>query len=129
MNTRYFERNGGYEYAKVFYEEAYHFIEKKFGAEYVISAVMHADEINKAVTDEEGKDVYRYHLHAVVLPVVEKEILWSKRCKNEALRGTVKEVIHQISHSKKWASNVPLMDENGQPVLRKNGKHQVLSFI
>ena len=122
VNTRYFERNGGYEYAKAFYEEAYHFIEKKFGTEYVVSAVMHADEINKAVTDEKGKDVYHYHLHAVVLPVVEKKILWSKRCKDEALRGTVKEVIHQISHSKKWASTVPLMDENGQPVLRKNGK-------
>ena len=27
-----------------FYEEAYHFIEEKFGADNVISAVMHADE-------------------------------------------------------------------------------------
>lgn len=36
------------------------------------------------------------------MPVVEKEIRWSKRCKNPALVGTVKEVIPQISHSKKW---------------------------
>lgn len=28
VNTMYFERNGGYEYAKQFYEEAYHFIEE-----------------------------------------------------------------------------------------------------
>ena len=44
VNTMYFERNGGYEYAKQFYEEAFHFIEEKFGADNVISAVMHADE-------------------------------------------------------------------------------------
>ncbi len=55
MNTMYFERNGGYEYAKQFYEEAYHFIEEKFGADNVISAVMHADEINIAASEELGK--------------------------------------------------------------------------
>lgn len=122
VNTMYFERNGGYDYAKKFYEEAVRFLEKKFGADYIISAVMHADEINKAATEDLGKPVYHYHLHAVVLPVVEKEILWSKRCKDPALRGTVKEVVHQISHSKKWASDIPMTDENGEVILRKNGK-------
>lgn len=122
VNTMYFERNGGYEYAKQFYEEAYHFIEEKFGADNVISAVMHADEINVAASEELGKEVYHYHLHAMVLPVVEKEILWSKRCKDEKLRGTVKEVVNQISHSKKWKSDIPLTDEKGNPLLRKNGK-------
>jgi hypothetical protein len=122
VNTMYFERNGGYEYAKKFYEEAYHFVEEKFGPEYVVSAVMHADEINRAATDELGKEVYHYHLHVVVMPVVEKEILWSKRCKDPALRGTVKEVIHQISHSKKWASDVPLTDKSGEVIRRENGK-------
>lgn len=122
VNTMYFERNGGYEYAKQFYEEAYRFLQKKFGSEYVVSAVMHADEINKAASEEKRKDIYHYHLHAIVIPVVEKEILWSKRCKDPALRGTVKEVIHQVSHSKKWASNIPMVDENGKPILRKNGK-------
>lgn len=115
VNTMYFERNGGYEYAKKFYEEAYHFLEKKFGSEYVVAAVMHADEINKAATSDLGKDVYHYHLHAVVIPVVDKDILWSKRCKDPALRGTVRETIHQVSPSKKWASNIPLKDEQGQP--------------
>ena len=122
MRAMYFERNGGYEYAKQFYEEAFHFIEEKFGADNIISAVMHADEINAAATEELGKEVYHYHLHAMVLPVVEKEILWSKRCKDEKLRGTVKEVVHQISHSKKWKSDIPLTDEKGNPLLRKNGK-------
>ena len=122
VNTMYFERNGGYEYAKKFYEEAFHFIEEKFGADNVISAVMHADEINLAATEDLGKEVYHYHLHAMVLPVVEKEILWSKRCKDPELRGTVKEVVNQISHSKKWKSDIPLVDEKGNPLLRKNGK-------
>lgn len=122
VNTMYFERNGGYEYAKQFYEEAFHFIEEKFGADNVISAVMHADEINLAATEDLGKEVYHYHLHAMVLPVVEKEILWSKRCKDPGLRGTVKEVVNQISHSKKWKSDIPLVDEKGNPLLRKNGK-------
>ena len=35
VNTMYFERNGSYEYAKQFYEEAYHFIVEKFGADNV----------------------------------------------------------------------------------------------
>lgn len=122
VNTMYFERNGGYEFAKRFYEEAFRFIEGKFGSEYVISAVMHADELNRAASDDLNKPVYHYHLHAMVLPVVEKEILWSKRCKDPELRGTVKEVVHQISHSKKWASDVPMTDENGEVILRKNGK-------
>ena len=122
VNTMYFERNGGYEYAKQFYEEAYRFIVEKFGADNVISAVMHADEINVAASEELGKEVYHYHLHAMVLPVVEKEILWSKRCKDPELRGTVKEVVNQISHSKKWKSDIPLTDEKGNPLLRKNGK-------
>lgn len=118
VNTMYFERNGGYEYAKQFYEEAFHFIEEKFGADNVISAVMHADEINLAATEDLGKEVYHYHLHAMVLPVVEKEILWSKRCKDPELRGTVKEVVNQISHSKKWKSDI----QKCNPLLRKNGK-------
>ena len=98
VNTMYFERNGGYEYAKLFYEEAYHFIEEKFGADNVISAVMHADEINVAATEELGKEVYHYHLHAMVLPVVEKEILWSKRCKDEKLKSKIRD---QISYLEK----------------------------
>lgn len=39
------------------------------------------------------------------VPVVEKQILWSKRCKDKSLVGTVKETIMQVSSSKKWLSN------------------------
>ena len=122
VNTTYFEDHGGYEYAKKFYEEAFRFIEKKFGADNIVSAVMHADELNTEASERFGKDVYHYHLHAMVIPVVDKEVRWSKRCKDPELRGTVKEVIHQVSHSKKWASNIPETDEHGEIVLRANGK-------
>ena len=68
-----------------------------------------------------GEDVYHYHLHVVYIPVVEKQILWSKRCKDEALRGTVKEMIMQVSRSKKWESK-PVLDAEGNPMLNAKGK-------
>ena len=52
---------------------------------------------------------------------MEKQILWSKRCKDEALRGTVKETITQVSRSKKWESK-PILDEDGNPKLTEKGK-------
>ncbi len=82
---------------------------------------MHADERNRAMSDALGKDVYHYHLHVVYIPVVEKKILWSKRCKDKSLVGTVKETIQQVSMSKKWDSK-PALDEHGKPLLNANGK-------
>ena len=68
VNTRYFEDNGGYEFAKEFYEKAYKFAVDLVGDErYILSAVMHADEQNKAISDELGKEVYHYHLHVVYI--------------------------------------------------------------
>lgn len=114
VNTDYFERGGGYEYAKSFFEEAYCMAVKEAGGEeYILSAVMHADERNKALSEQLGRDVYHYHLHVMYIPVVDKEILWTKRCKDPALVGTVKEVIKQVSNSKKWKSE-KVMGENGK---------------
>ena len=122
VNSAYFFNHGGYEFAKQFYADAYKAAIKIVGGEqYILSAVMHADERNRAMSDALGQDVYHYHLHVVYLPVVEKQILWSKRCKDETLRGTVKEIIQQVSMSKKWASK-PALDENGTPVLSAKGK-------
>lgn len=114
VNTEYFERGGGYEYAKSFFEEAYRMaIKEAGGEEYVLSAVMHADERNKALSEQLGRDVYHYHLHVAYIPVVDKEVLWTKRCKDPALVGTVKEIIKQVSNSKKWKSE-KAMGENGK---------------
>ena len=119
VNTAYFEEHGGYDYACRFYEEVFRFAQKEYGPENILSAVMHADELNSALTEKLGYPVYHYHLHVVALPVVEKEIRYSKRCKDPELVGKVKEVIHQISHSKKWASQ-KVTDENGKSHLIKS---------
>ena len=121
VNTRYFEERGGYEYARAFYEEAYRFACGIYGEENIVSAVMHADERNRAMSEALGQDVFHYHLHVVYVPVVEKQILWSKRCKDKSLVGTIKETIMQVSSSKKWLSK-PALDEQGAPILQKNGK-------
>ena len=119
VNTAYFEEHGGYDYACRFYEEVFRFAQKEYGPENILSAVMHADELNSALTEKLGYPVYHYHLHVVALPVVEKEVRYSKRCKDPELVGKVKAVIHQISHSKKWASQ-KVTDEDGKSHIIKS---------
>jgi hypothetical protein len=102
VNTDYFEQNGGYEFAKKFYEEAYRLAVKEVGSEdYILSAVLHADERNKALSEHLGRDVYHYHLHVVYVPIVTKEIKWTKRAGME-LAGKVKATIPQVNHTDKW---------------------------
>lgn len=81
INSDYFEQNGGYEFAKCFYEKAFHFAEREMGADNIISAIMHADELNTALSEEYGKPIYHYHLHVIAIPVVQKEIKYSKDVK------------------------------------------------
>lgn len=122
VNSVYFDNHGGYDFAKQFYTDAYRSaIEIVGGEQFILSAVMHADERNQAMSEALGRDVYHYHLHVVYIPVVEKQVLWSKRCKDKSLVGTVKETITQVSSSKKWKS-LPAVDEQGRPILQKNGK-------
>ena len=122
VNSAYFYNHGGYEFAKQFYADAYKAaVEIVGGEKYILSAVMHADERNRAMFEALGEDVFHYHLHVVYIPVVEKQILWSKRCKDKSLVGTVKETIMQVSSSKKWISK-PTLDEDGNPVLNSKRK-------
>ena len=122
VNSAYFFNHGGYEFAKQFYADAYKAAVQIVGGEqYILSAVMHADERNRAMSEALGRDVFHYHLHVVYIPVVEKQIFWTKRCKDPALVGTVKETIMQVSSSKKWISK-PAFDECGKPLMQKNGK-------
>ena len=120
INSDYFEKHGGYEFAKEFYERAFHFAEQEMGKDNIISAVMHADELNTALTEEYGKPIYHYHLHVVALPVVRKEVKWTKKCKDKSLVGTTKEIINQVSHSNKWKSE-QVLDNQGKPVYDKKG--------
>ena len=122
VNSAYFYNHGGYEFAKQFYADAYQAAVNIVGGEqYIISAVMHADERNRGMSEALGEDVYHYHLHVVYVPVVDKEIRWTKRCKDPTLVGTVKEVKHQVSRTKKWDSK-QATDENGELMFGAKGK-------
>ena len=58
VNSAYFYNHGGYEFAKQFYTEAYQAAIKIVGGEqYILSAVMHADERNRAMSEALGEDV------------------------------------------------------------------------
>ena len=123
VNSAYFFNHGGYDFAKQFYHDAYQAAIKIVGGEqYILSAVMHADERNRAMSEALGQDVYHYHLHVVYVPVVEKQIRWSKRCKDKSLIGKVKETVMQVSMSKKWASKLVLDEVTGEPLKTAKGK-------
>ena len=102
VNSAYFDNHGGYEFAKQFYEDAYQAAVQIVGGEqYILSAVMHADEINRAMTEALGREVYHYHLHVVYVPVVEKkQILWSKRCRTRHWSAQSRETVMQVSQSR-----------------------------
>lgn len=57
VNTAYFEENGGYDFAKKFYEAAYQLaVAEVGGEEYILSAVMYADEKNTALSEQLGRE-------------------------------------------------------------------------
>ena len=69
VNSAYFHNHGGYEYAKQFYTDAYKAaVEIVGGEQYILSAVMHADERNRDMSGALGQDVDHYHLHVVYIP-------------------------------------------------------------
>ena len=60
VNTAYFHNHGGYDFAKQFYTDAYKSaIEIVGGEQYILSAVMHADEHGKPLLNANGKTVLR----------------------------------------------------------------------
>ena len=132
VNTEYFETmyeshgfTSGYDFARDFYAEAYKMAVREVGDEkYVLHAVMHADERNKGLSDKMGYDVFHYHLHVAYIPVVKKEIKWTKKCKDKSLIGKVKEVINQVNHSKKWESEKELGEDGKEYLVYSYSKLQ-----
>ena len=52
VNSAYFYNHGGYEFAKQFYADAYRAaVEIVGGEQYILSATMHADERNRAMSE------------------------------------------------------------------------------
>ena len=69
-----------------------------------------------------GEDVYHYHLHVVYIPVVEKEIRWTKRCKDKSLVGKVKENRYAGQHEQKVG--IPARSRRGHRGAITNSKGQ-----
>lgn len=92
-----------------------------YGQDSSPSTVVHANELNVALSDRYGEPTYHYHTHVVALPVVEKQVLLTKRYKSFELICTVKEVVQQVSHSKKWKSP-QVVGKHGKPVYGEKGK-------
>lgn len=66
VNSAYFHNHGGYEYAKQFYTDAYKAaVEIVGGEQYILSAVMHADERNRAMSEALGQDVFQRDQEAI----------------------------------------------------------------
>ena len=73
LNSAYFYNHGGCEFANKFYAVAYNDAVKIVGGEqYILSAMIHADERNKAMSEALAEDVFHCHLHVMYIPVVEK---------------------------------------------------------
>ena len=76
VNSAYFFNHGGYAFAKQFYADAYKAAAEIIGGEqYILSAVMHADERNRAMSDALGQDrfdlgtsidfIYQHNIYSI----------------------------------------------------------------
>ena len=128
VNTDYFETHGGYEYAKQFYAEVYELAKEIAGGEqYIITAVMprRRAQPGKPVTGWEG-------MCSTIISMLSTCRWWKSRSAGPNGARTRRcgvpcgRRVMQVSHSKKWPM-VPMTDEQGQPVLKKNGKPRLVS--
>ena len=123
VNSAYFYNHGGYDFAKQFYTDAYKSAIKIVGGEqYILSAVMHADERNRAMSEALGEDVYHYHLHVVYIPVVEKEIRWTKRVQGQIPGGQGQRNRYAGQHEQKVG--IPARSRRGHRGAITNSKGQ-----
>ena len=91
------------------------------GEQYILSAVMHADERNRAMSDALGQDVYHYHLHVVYVPVVEKEIALDETMQRPRFDRNGQGANHASQHEQEMGLK-PVIGEDGKPLKTKTGK-------
>ena len=128
VNTAYFDKHGGYEYAKRFFSDAYKMAVNEAGGEQYIISASHSRRRTqqKFVRRTEPRLCSIIISMSYISPLSKRKFLWTKRCKDKSLVGTVKEIVTQVSHSKKWSSE-RAVDENGNPVLNATGKQALVS--
>ena len=110
VNSAYFDNHGGYEFAKQFYEDAYKAAVQIVGGEqYIFSAVMHADEINRAMTEALGQEGGRSLEQQVPRPVVRRETLsgCSPPCARTGARLSGKDSCPQAGAHHEYAAAKP----------------------
>ena len=86
------------------------------GEEYILSAVLHADERNKVLSENLGRDVFHFHLHIVYVPVVEKREYFRQKKGEPESERKLKAVYTQVSHAKKWPLRVPV-ERDGKTII------------
>jgi hypothetical protein len=64
-------------------------IKEVCGEQFILSAVLHCDERNKALSDELGRDIFHYHPHVVYAPVVEKHEYFRRKKMSRRTRRAV----------------------------------------
>ncbi len=108
INPAYFDDRGGYEFARKFYGDVYRFAVGLYGESFIVSAVMHADEIHRSTSAERGRDVFHYHMHVVAIPAVPVD-------HNLSGNGQAR---FRVCHSVKW----PRMTERTEGGITKTVK-------
>jgi len=72
------------------------------GEQYIISAVMHADERNRNLSEELGRDVFHYHLHVIYIPVG-ITALYARLSRDDELQGESNSIVNQKDILTKFA--------------------------
>ena len=122
VNSAYFYNHGGYEFAKQFYADAYKAaVEIVGGEQYILSAVMHADERNRAMSEALGEDVYHYHLHVVYIRGEGNQFLGPSGGKDNSLGGRERKRTRRATPVKKGGPKRGL-NRDGIQSLNAKGK-------
>ena len=133
------------EQEKAFFQQTYNFLEKRYGAENVIQAVVHYDEgkmekvmdrWGRSVVNEDGSQKYRLvlgrpHLHFNFIPVVKdrnpKHVQEEKICANDLL--TKLELQHFHTDLQKYLNEHGIAGKVITGITKKNGRNYTVEEL